>query len=262
MTNKPPLPTRKNTRWDKQDYSHPGEYMITICVRDMKQILSKIVPVERGVENSPRKCPSAFAGTPKSAPPPTFHGITEFDKNNVSKNSVCLHSCDLEQTVGDGALDRPLPVNPQTVGDDVLVVPHTELTNYGQIADKYINQLNDFYKNINVLKYVIMPNHIHLLLQIPDNGNGTTGTSSPTKTTDGTKCEITPSPTGSQTDVRPVEHSVISNFVSTFKRFCHREIGEKIFQRSFHDHVIRDENDLIGAINYIENNPYRWIDKS
>ena len=211
MTNKPPLPKRKNTRWDKQDYSHPGEYMITICVRDMKQILSKI-------------------------------------------------------TVG----------NSQTVGDDVLVVPHIELTYYGQIADKYINQLNDFYDNIIVLKYVIMPNHIHLLLQIPDNGNGTTRTSSPTKTTDGTKCEITSSPTkttdgtkceitssptGSQTDARPVEHSVISNFVSTFKRFCHREIGEKIFQRSFHDHVIRDENDLIGAINYIENNPYRWIEE-
>ena len=208
--NKPPLPKRKNTRWDKQDYSHPGEYMITICVRDMKQILSKIT-----------------AGNP--------------------------------QTVGTGVPDRPLPVNPQTVGDDVLVVPHPtkpavlqkpptvphiELTYYGKIADKYINQLNDFYDNIIVLKYVIMPNHIHLLLQIPD---GTTRTSSPT---------------GSQTDVRPVEHSVISNFVSTFKRFCHREIGEKIFQRSFHDHVIRDENDMIGAINYIENNPYRWIDKS
>ena len=207
--NKPPLPTRKNTRWDKQDYSHPGEYMITICVRDMKQILSKIT-----------------AGNP--------------------------------QTVGTGVPDRPLPVNPQTVGDDVLfvphptkpavlqgtpTVPHIELTYYGKIADKYINQLNDFYDNIIVLKYVIMPNHIHLLLQIPD---GTTGTSSPT---------------GFQTDVRPVEHSVISDFVSTFKRFVHRDIGTKIFQRSYHDHVIRDENDLIGAINYIENNPYRWIEE-
>ncbi len=191
MTDKPPLPERKNIRWDKQDYSHPGEYMITICVRDMKQILSKI-------------------------------------------------------TVG----------NSQTVGDDVLVVPRVELTYYGEIADKYINQLNDFYKNINVIKYVIMPNHIHLLLQIPD---GTTGTSSPTgEQTDVINSEKTLSPTGFQTDVRPVEHSVIPDFVSTFKRFCHREIGEKIFQRSYHDHVIRDENDMIGAINYIENNPYRW----
>ena len=192
--NKPPLPERKNIRWYKQDYSHPGEYMITICVRDMKQILSKIT-----------------AGNP--------------------------------QTVGDDVLVVPHPTKPAVL-QGTPTVPHIELTYYGKIADKYINQLNDFYDNIIVLKYVIMPNHIHLLLQIPD---GTTRTSSPT---------------GSQTDVRPVEHSVISNFVSTFKRFCHREIGEKIFQRSFHDHVIRDENDMIGAINYIENNPYRWIDKS
>ena len=191
--NKPPLPKRKNTRWEKQDYSHPGEYMITVCTKDMKQILSRI-------------------------------------------------------TAG----------NSQTVGDDIPIVPYIELTYFGKIADKYINQLNDFYDNINVIKYVIMPNHIHLLLQIPD---GTTRTSSPTKTTDGTKCEITPSPMGERTDARPVEHSIISDFISTFKRFVHRDIGEQIFQRSYHDHVIRDENDMIGAINYIENNPYRWMKK-
>ncbi len=188
------LPKRKNIRWDKQDYSHPGEYMITVCTKDMKQILSRIT------------------------------------------------------------------VNPQTVGDDVPVVPRIELLPYGKIADKYINQLNDFYSNINVIKYVIMPNHIHLLLQIPD---GTTRTSSPTgEQTDVTNGEKTSSPTGFQMDARPVEHSVIADFVSTFKRFVHRDIGEKIFQRSFHDHVIRDENDFLGAVNYMENNPIVWIDKS
>ena len=36
------LPERKNIRWYKQDYSHPGEYMITVCTKDMKQILSRI----------------------------------------------------------------------------------------------------------------------------------------------------------------------------------------------------------------------------
>ena len=220
MTNKQPLPKRKNTRWDKHDYSHPGEYMITICVRDMKQILSKIVPVERGVENSPRKCPSAFAGTPKSAPPPTFHGITEFDKNNVSKNSVCLHSCDLEQTVGDGAPDVP-----QTA--------KIILTSYGKIVEKHILNSNRM-EGITVLKYVIMPNHVHILVRIDTNIN-----------------TIQKSPA----------NELIPRFVGVFKRFVHRDIGEQIFQRSYYDHVIRDENDMIGAINYIENNPYRWIEE-
>ena len=159
--------------------SHPGEYMITVCVKDMKQILSKI-------------------------------------------------------TVGVS----------QTVGDDVPVVPQIILTKYGKIADKYINQLNDFYSNINVIKYVIMPNHIHLLLQIPDDESGRSGT---------------PVPTGECCTNDNGANSTVSKFVSTFKRFVHRDIGEKIFQRSFHDHVIRDENDRIGALNYINNNPARWI---
>ena len=211
------LPERKNMRWDKQDYSHPGEYMITVCTKDMKQILSRIT-----------------AGNP--------------------------------QTVGTGVPDRPHHVNAQTVGDDIPIVPHTELTYYGKIADKYINQLNDFYKNINVIKYVIMPNHIHLLLQIPDNGqskihpvNANAFTGTPNRT---------PVPTGeNRTDINRREYgdnnganSTVSKFVSTFKRFCNKEYGENIWQARFHDHVIRDENDLIGAINYIENNPYRWIE--
>ena len=99
------LPKRKTIRWDKQDYSHPGEYMITVCTKDMKQILSRIT------------------------------------------------------------------VNSQTVGDDVPVVPRIELLPYGQIADKYIKQLNEFYDNITVDQYVIMPNHIHIMLLVRDNGS-------------------------------------------------------------------------------------------
>ncbi len=203
--NKPSFPERKNIRWEKQDYSHPGEYMITICTKDKKQILSKVIRDTRGVE----------------APPPTFHGITEINKNNVSKNSVCLHSCDSEQTVGDGAPDVPHPIK--------LI-----LTPYGKIAEKHILNSNRM-DGITVLKYVIMPNHVHILVRV-DYGKNTV--------------QKTPA------------NELIPRFVGVFKRLCHREIGEKIFQRSFHDHVIRDENDLIGAINYIENNPYRWIDKS
>ena len=62
--------------------------------------------------------------------------------------------------VGTGVLDGP-----QT-SKEIFV----ELTEYGKIADKYINQLNDFYDNISVDDYVIMPNHIHLLINIHDNG--------------------------------------------------------------------------------------------
>ena len=52
------------------------------------------------------------------------------------------------------------------VGTGVLDCPQIELTQYGEIADKYIKQLNDFYEHLSVEKYVIMPNHIHFLLWV------------------------------------------------------------------------------------------------
>ena len=59
----------------------------------------------------------------------------------------------------------------KTVGTGVLDCPQIELTKYGQIADKYIKQLNDFYNHLSVEEYVIMPNHIHLLLWVKENKN-------------------------------------------------------------------------------------------
>ena len=126
-------------------------------------------------------------------------------------------------------------INP--VGAGVLDRPFVELHPHGVIADKYIRQMNDYYNHLSVDAYVVMPNHVHLLIRI--HSDGRSGTPAPTK-----------------------GNSAIARFVSALKRFCNKEYGENIWQARFHDHVIRDENDLIGAINYIENNPYRWIDKS
>ncbi len=120
------------------------------------------------------------------------------------------------------------------VGGDVLDAPRINLSSYGKIADKYINQLNDFYDDICVDKYVIMPNHIHLLLFV--NENGASRTSPPT-----------------------VQHSVVSRFVSTFKRFCNKEYGSNIWQRHFYDHIIRNQRDYDEIWQYIENNPRKWI---
>ena len=69
------------------------------------------------------------------------------------------------------------------VGDDVHDVPYNvqnnvHLLHYGKIADEYIQRLNGFYGNINVDSYVIMPNHIHMILRVFD--SGTPRTSSPT----------------------------------------------------------------------------------
>ncbi len=131
----------------------------------------------------------------------------------------------------------------RVVGTGVLDGPQIELLPHGKIAEKYIKQLNDFYTNVSIEKYVIMPNHIHLILfvytsenELLDNpGDGPSGTPVPTN-----------------------QNSVISRFISTFKRFCNKECGTNIWQYRSYDHVIRNQRDYEEHINYIVKNPFCW----
>jgi REP element-mobilizing transposase RayT len=125
------------------------------------------------------------------------------------------------------------------VGTGVLDCPDVELLEYGKISDKYINQLNDFYDNIIVDKYVIMPNHIHLLISVRQS-NGQSGT---------------PVPTNGIIDNK---NSVVSKFVSTFKRFCNKEYNQNIWQDRYYDHIVRSEQDYNEILEYIQNNPLKW----
>ena len=126
------------------------------------------------------------------------------------------------------------------VGTGVLDCPKIQLLNYGKIADKYIRQLNNFYDNISVDNYVIMPDHIHLLLMIQ---NGQSGT---------------PVPTDVNLKIDNA-NSQVAKFISTFKRFCNKEYGGNIWQARYYDHVIRNKNDYNEIWEYIENNPAKWI---
>ncbi|MBQ9841755.1 MAG: transposase [Clostridia bacterium] len=121
----------------------------------------------------------------------------------------------------------------EPVGAGVLDRPFVKLLPYGVVAERYMNQLNNFYTHLSVDKYVIMPNHIHILLRIIDSGRSRT-----------------PAPTN--------RNSSVAQFVSTFKRFCNKEYGNNIFQRSYYDHVIRGERDYRDVWDYIETNPLRW----
>ena len=133
------------------------------------------------------------------------------------------------------------------VGTDVLDGPKIELLPHGKIADKFINELDEFYENISVLKYVIMPNHIHLLLQIRNaDRRGRRSLH---------KCEQLSS---ADVEAGHLQKSALSKFCSTFKRFCNKEFGENIWQRGSYDHVIRSDLDLDRHIEYIQSNPLNW----
>ena len=121
----------------------------------------------------------------------------------------------------------------RVVGTGVLDGPQIELLPYGKFAEKYIRQLNDFYNHLSVESYVIMPNHIHILLLVKENG-----------------------PSGMP--VPTAQNSAVFRFVSTFKRFCNKECGKNIWQYRSYDHVIRNREDFEEHLKYIYENLFKW----
>ncbi len=157
--------------------------------------------------------------------------LKEYDYSNDGVYFLTICSKDKKPVFSKIALNSSNASSRKFVGDGVLDVPKIDLSTYGKIICKYIEQISNHYNNINIDNYVVMPNHIHILISVSSCGTSRT-----------------PSPT----------NSTISAFVSTFKRFVNKEVGNNIFQRSFHDHIIRDEQDYIEHYTYIENNPAKW----
>ena len=130
-------------------------------------------------------------------------------------------------------------IKSSSVGDDAHIVPILKLSDKGKVCEKYINSIADN-KNIFVDKYVIMPNHIHMIISIK-NTTFSADTSSE-------KCEL---------EINQHRKS-ISKIIRSFKTLVSKGIGETIFQRSFHDHVIRNRDDYRNIWKYINNNPANW----
>ena len=62
----------------------------------------------------------------------------------------------------------------------------------------------------------------------------------------------------SRTPVPTRQNTVVSRFVSSFKRFCNKDIGENIWQYRSYDHIIRNKQDYEKHLKYIYENPIRW----
>jgi REP element-mobilizing transposase RayT len=127
----------------------------------------------------------------------------------------------------------------EIVGGGALDAPIIRLSDVGKVVEKYIRSTNNI-PEITVDKYVIMPNHIHLLLSVAVE-NGTSRA---------------PSPTQSQQTSRT--NQLLPHAISTLKRFVNRDVGYNVFQRSFYDHVVRGEQDYREIWQYIDTNPYKW----
>ncbi len=129
-----------------------------------------------------------------------------------------------------------------------------QLNEIGQIVVECWNRISQHFPSVELDEYVVMPNHTHgiIRLKIPGRIAIRRGeVASPALNNDSHKDEV-PSPT-------------LGRILAYFKYQSTKRInqyrdtqGTQVWQRNYHDHVVRDDPDLQRLRQYIQNNPMKW----
>lgn len=104
------------------------------------------------------------------------------------------------------------------------------LSKYGIIIDNAIREIPKRYPSVYVDKYVIMPNHIHIILILSYDGG------------------------------RAMRAPTIATVINQMKGHATKQIGFSLWQKTFHDRIIRDEREYLKIWRYIDTNPAQWED--
>jgi len=118
------------------------------------------------------------------------------------------------------------------------------LNEYGTIISETWQWLSEQYQYIQLHEWIIMPNHLHGIIEYCAVGRG-----------------------GSRTAPTITKRKPLGRIIGAFKTVSTKQInkiqntpGNKLWQRNYWEHVIRDEKDLNRIQQYIINNPLKWTE--
>lgn len=107
------------------------------------------------------------------------------------------------------------------------------LTECGIIIDNEINNIQNCYDNcVFVDSYVIMPNHIHIIIELKNADVCKNGRSKTAPT--------------------------ISRVIQQFKGAVTKKAGFHMWQKSFYDRIIRNKKEYLAILKYMYENPLKW----
>ncbi len=125
---------------------------------------------------------------------------------------------------------------------------HIILNHYGVVAKRNWLNTENIRPNVKLGSFVIMPNHMHAVFQILGSSN-TVGA-----------YRDTPLPRKFESPSNSVG-AIVRGYKSTVTKQINqirRNSEPKIWQRNYHEHIIRDQRSLNKITEYVEKNPQLW----
>lgn len=141
----------------------------------------------------------------------------DYSRNGVYFITICTQN--RHELLWDNAIVGANCVRPIMIISD----NHPKLSDVGVLIAAEISRIDDIYANVKIDNFVIMPNHIHMLIRLDNIGRTT-----------------------------------ISRIIKQFKGVITKKIGYSIWQKSFHDHIVRNVDEYSAIWQYIEQNPANW----
>ena len=109
----------------------------------------------------------------------------------------------------------------EVVGSSVLLSPE------GKIAADAINEIPAHYTRVEIDESIVMPDHVQILISI---------------------CA----------DPEDPYTANLNDIIRAYKSAVSRKCGRQVWQRSYYDHIIRNDKDYMETVDYIQGNPAEW----
>ncbi len=121
------------------------------------------------------------------------------------------------------------------------------LNDAGRMLHTLWHEIPHYYEGFKVHKFVVMPNHIHGIIEIVSHTESEGGHGSP------------PLRGLSLSDVLQRFKTLTTNrYIHGVKHHHWKRFDKQLWQRSYYEHIIRDEKKLEEIQTYIINNPINW----
>ena len=142
------------------------------------------------------------------------------------------------------------------------------LSNIGVLADVFWHEIKNHSKNVELHQFVVMPNHIHGILEIVggiNHGDDDDGGDDSVETMHASslqnRCQQHPQKNQQMQKISPESGSVsriIGAYKSAVTKHAHRLKYEFEWQTRFYDHIIKNNKEYQNIKNYIIKNPENW----
>ncbi len=122
------------------------------------------------------------------------------------------------------------------------------LNKIGEIIKEELLKTQEIRKNVIIDKWIIMPNHVHMIIVITQNNGGRVET--PRR--------------GVSINANPKwQANSLGSIINQLKSICTKRIYKSgyqpfAWQPGYYDHILRDEKDYQNTWDYIDYNPDKW----